>query len=447
MNVAGWIDERRKTLWPDVHSLPWSANAEWEFREGGLRHVTDAFFSIVGVRVARASVPGVSIEFPIIDQPEIGLLGFVVCPSADGPRWLLQAKSEPGSVDYVQVGPTVQATESNYKRRHGGSPTRYFDLFHDARNPALVDVPQSEQGSRFLGKFNRNAIRLVSESFDSAHPSWRWFDSDAVKQALRTDFLINTDSRSVMVCSPWRLLCGEEGPFGGSEVGIGDVGGRSESSDLVAALRHSYSSSSSPARTKQILAGLRAEEAGNDLDVRRTPLEALAGWEIDDRRIFSREEFHDVEVENYAVRAPGREVERWQQPLLKVTRQHVAGLVLQRRGGRLETFLRFAREPGFGRSVELGPSYQSDGTNPRWVEELALEQALPRILSVRQSDEGGRFMQSIIDYAIHVVDASPALPSEGGVWVDLAELEALCRISGVVTNEGRSAVSVLLALA
>lgn len=444
MDVSSWIDERRKALWPEVHTLPWSANTEWEFRDGALRHVTDAFFSVVGVSVSRPGIRGGPVEFPIIDQPEIGLLGFVVCPSEEGPHWLLQAKSEPGSVDYVQVGPTVQATESNYKRRHGGSPTRYFDLFHDAGTPSLVDVPQSEQGSRFLAKFNRNAIRLVSERFDSTHPSWQWFDADAVKRALRTDFLINTDSRSVMVCSPWSLLCGEHGPFCRSAAGSSAASAPPEPSDLVEALRYSYSFA--PARTDGIRAQLRDEERANDLVVHRKPLEALIGWEIGDDRIFSNDESYDVEIENYSVCAPGREVERWQQPLLKVTRRHVAGLVLQPREGRLMSFLRFAREPGFGKNVQLGPSYQSDGVNPRWVEELALEQALPRVLSVRQSDEGGRFMQSISDYAIHLVDATRPLPSVDGVWVDMAELEALCRVSGLVTNEGRSAVSVLLTL-
>lgn len=444
MDVSSWMDERRKALWPEVQTLPWSANKEWEFRDGALRHVTDAFFSVVGVSVSRLRAQGGPVEFPIIHQPEIGLLGFVVCASDEGTHWLLQAKSEPGSVDYVQVGPTVQATESNYKRRHGGSPTRYFDLFHDAQTPPLVDAPQSEQGSRFLGKYNRNAVRLVSERFDPTHPSWHWFDADAIKRALRTDFLINTDSRSVMACSPWSLLCGEAGPFARSAGGSPSDSAHPLAGDLVEALRHSYSFA--PPHPDRILARLRDEEPGNDLVVHRKSLEALIGWEIGEHRIFSIDESHDVEIENYAVRAPGREVERWQQPLLKVTRPHVAGLVLHTREGRLMTFLRFAREPGFGKNVQLGPSYQSDGVNPRWVEELALEQTLPRVVSARQSDEGGRFMQSIVDYAIHPVDSTRPLPSDDGVWVDMAELESLCRVSGAVTNEGRSAVSVLLAL-
>lgn len=446
MSVADWIDERRSALWPGVRSIPWSENPSWEFREGALRHVTDAFFSVVGLRVSGLEADGAAIDFPIIDQPEIGLLAFVVCPSAATSHWLLQAKSEPGSVDFVQVGPSVQATESNYKRRHGGSPTRHFDLFHDATTPPLVDTPQSEQGSRFLGKYNRNAVRLVSERFETDHPSWRWFDAAAVKRALGTDFLINTDSRSVMVCAPWRLLAGEAGPFAAREEGDPtEERATALPSSFVAALRDSHRFA--PARIEGFLARLADEEKRNPIVVVRRPLEGLFGWEIDERRIFSRDPRHDLEIENYSVSAPGREVEAWQQPLLKVIREHVAGLVLQRRDGRLAAFLRFAREPGFGKRVQFGPSYQSDGTNPRWIEELALERPLPRVLSVRQSDEGGRFMHSIVDYAVHFVDAAPRLPDDDGVWVDLAEIEALCQVSGAVTNEGRSVVSLLLSLA
>lgn len=439
MEVAGWIEERRRALWPEVSPSPWFENREWEFHGGTLRHVTGSFFSIVGMRCSASGDPAQALDFPMIDQPEIGLLGFVVHPSQSGTHWLLQAKSEPGSVDFVQVGPSVQATESNYKRRHGGLPTRYFDLFHDARSPALVDTPQSEQGSRFVGKYNRNAIRLVSERFESDHASWAWFHAAAVQRALLVDFLINTDSRSVMVCAPWSLLGGPDGPFDGS------ARTPAVSPELVEALRRSYASAAP--QIDGILERLREEEHGNPLVRQSVPLESLRGWEIGEQRIFSKDEAVDVEIGNYAVRAPGREVEQWQQPLLAVTKEHVAGLVLQPREGRLKAYLRFAREPGFGRQVQLGPSYQSDGANPRWIEELALEATLPRVVSVRQSDEGGRFMRSIVDYAVHVVDATTPLPSTDGVWVDLAELEALCRVSGAVTNEGRSAVSLLLALA
>ena len=37
--------------------------------------------------------------------------------------YLLQSKIEPGNINGVQLSPTVQATKSNYLRKHGGKNT------------------------------------------------------------------------------------------------------------------------------------------------------------------------------------------------------------------------------------------------------------------------------------------------------------------------------------
>jgi hypothetical protein len=74
--------------------------------------------------------------------------------------------------------------------------------------------------------------------------------------------------------------------------------------------------------------------------------------------------------------------------------------------------------------------------------------SLEPILSVRQSDEGGRFMRSIMRYEVVLIDESKAaLLGKRVTWVSLGELEWLCQMPAATTNEARSAVSVLLSLA
>ena len=85
----------------------------------------------------------------MIDQPELGWLGFVVRTAGAGVEWLVQAKTEPGNVHGTQLAPTLQATRSNFTRVHGGRPTRFLDLFR-AGDAVLSDGPHSEQGSAFL---------------------------------------------------------------------------------------------------------------------------------------------------------------------------------------------------------------------------------------------------------------------------------------------------------
>jgi oxidase EvaA len=44
-------------------------------------------------------------------------------------KYLLQAKLEPGNINNLQLSPTVQATESNYRRVHGGKKTPFSNIF------------------------------------------------------------------------------------------------------------------------------------------------------------------------------------------------------------------------------------------------------------------------------------------------------------------------------
>ena len=74
----------------------------------------------------------------------------------------MQAKIEPGNLNYVQLSPTIQATKSNYTQVHKGKESLYLEYFRDRTNLVLIDQLQSEQGGRFFKKRNRNILILNS---------------------------------------------------------------------------------------------------------------------------------------------------------------------------------------------------------------------------------------------------------------------------------------------
>lgn len=448
MAIIDWISTRRLELAPTVKVLPWAENKEWEFRDGKICHISGGFFSVVGLRVETTGNAPVESEHLMIDQPELGLLGFVISQTAAGFKWLLQAKSEPGTEGFVQVGPSVQATQSNYQRLHGGAETPFLDLFQDPHSPAVYDVPHSEQGSKFVGKFNRNALCEVPSEFEVHNPNWRWFESSDVKKALSQEFLLNTDSRSVIVCSPWQYLTAPHPPFSSESNQMSDLPGSRDHNveKFVEYLRDSYRDRGDG--IEKLVGNLRHAEKRERFKVQQTPINELAKWKIGESNICAVDEGADVEICSYSVEATGREVEAWHQPLLVGLIEHEAGLIFQFRDGSLKLYIRFCAEIGFGGRVEYGPSYQSDGENPAWTEKFLRENETAPILSVRQSDEGGRFKNSIMRYQIHHLSEDvPVEDDEDGVWVDLAQLEALCAISGTTTNELRSGISVLLSFA
>src|SRR5690606_15803756 len=116
---------------------------------------------------------------------------------------LMQAKAEPGNCNALQLAPTVQATRSNYTRVHGGKPVHYLHYFQDtARHHVIADVRQSEQGSWFQHKRNRNMIVEVTEDVE-VYDGFYWLTLGQIHQLLRTDNLIAMDARTVLSCLPF----------------------------------------------------------------------------------------------------------------------------------------------------------------------------------------------------------------------------------------------------
>jgi oxidase EvaA len=436
-SVVSWLENRRAVSSMRVERLPWAQNPDWVFTEDALRHVSSGFFSIAGATQHWPGAPLDGADRPMIDQPDPGLLGFIAAPAPDGLNWLLQAKNEPGTIGAVQVGPTVQATQANYRQLHGGAPTQFLGRFADPQNPPLIDTLQSEQGTQFIGKANRNAVVLAAAPFVSPHPDWAWFATSYLRDALASDYAINTDARSVIVSAPWRLLASPEGLF--------SADARSPAlSDFVAAARASHSASH--ADIAGILARLNDARRTQAATLMRKPLSALAGWRITDDGIVSADASADMEIVNYAIWATGREVTHWRQPLLCPRETSSCGLVFHEMDGRLKVFLRYAAEPGFLGRVELGTSWQSNTPSPAWITERIADLERAPLLAIHQSDEGGRFMRSIARYSLHMLDTPPPAGITGGDWVDIGELEALCARPMTLTNEARSAVSLLLSL-
>ena len=64
----------------------------------------------------------------------------------------MQAKIEPGNINYVQLSPTLQATKSNYQKVHKGKNPTHLEYFLAEDKNIILDQLQSEQGARFLKK-------------------------------------------------------------------------------------------------------------------------------------------------------------------------------------------------------------------------------------------------------------------------------------------------------
>ena len=78
-DVIEWIKHQNEKIYLSIKKVPFSYLKEWEFSEKNrnLRHKTGKFFSIDGIEVKTNWNGFTSWSQPIINQPEVGYLGFI----------------------------------------------------------------------------------------------------------------------------------------------------------------------------------------------------------------------------------------------------------------------------------------------------------------------------------------------------------------------------------
>jgi oxidase EvaA len=421
-----------------VDRIPLSGLREWREhpRTGNLVHETGRFFTVEGLSARTGPGPDDGWMQPIIHQPEIGVLGIVVKEFDGVLHLLMQAKMEPGNVGLVQLSPTVQATRSNYIGVHNGRGITHLEYFAEpGRARVLVDVLQSEQGSWFLHKRNRN---MIVEALDDVpeHPDFRWLTLAQVHELLRQDNIVNMDARSVLSCIPFE---GGGDPCDWDEyrealrLGLCD--------DVPT--RHSDADN---------LLWLTDVKARAELHQRLVPLRSVRGWHRDEDA-FRHDQGRFFEVMAVNVRAGNREVGAWTQPLIAPTSQGVVAFLARPVDGVLHLLVQAKVEAGVRDVAELAPTYQALPSNfaglpahrrPRFEDEALNAPATARRYDTAQSEEGGRFHHAINHY--RVIDVGAGFPLDeppGFRWMTPRQLMSLLSHSYYVNVQARSLLTCL----
>ncbi|MGW5879070.1 NDP-hexose 2,3-dehydratase family protein [Nocardiopsis terrae] len=412
----------------------WSLHAG----SGRIRHESGHFFSVIGVDV---EMPGADVprwSQPIIHQPETGILGILVKRFAGVVHLLMQAKAEPGNRGGFQFSPTVQATRSNFTGVHRGRPVPYVDRFLDAvPERVIADARQSEQGTWFARKRNRN---MVVEATDEVEvlDGFVWLTLGQVYRLLAEDNLVNMDARTVLACLPLA------GPDLGALVGDGR--------GFRGALVRSCLTGSRPLHgIDEILGWISYTRSMTEVNVSPVPLGQVRGWRWEGGRI-SHERGRHFDVIGVRVRARGREVVGWDQPMIAARGTGTAAFVVTRIGGLLHVLVRARTEPGYVDVAELGPTVQCGPVwggrpEPPFLREVLGAPAGRIRFDTVLSEEGGRFFHTRNRYMIVEAAAGEVREEPGFRWVTLHQLSELVRHSYYLNVEARTLLVCLYSLA
>lgn len=442
-----WLEARRRAIRCEVRRIEFGDSREWEWHEGVWRHRTGGFFTVRGLRWSVPTQSALAGQQPIMDQPEHGILGFLIQERDGCEQVLVQAKAEPGTTGEVQMAPTVQATESNYGQLHGGRSQPFIEWFEQP-DPrwVLVHQLQSEQGTRFLAKRNRNMIVRLPSGAELEHgPNFRWIALHELRELLLHDHVVNTDARSVLAGIPVSIPVALTGmpptsptatpPL--AHTGVSDVSTSSARPDVDA-----------------VRSWLTQSRLRNQVRREVVGLDRLSGWQINEDSIHpvgaSEHPAAAFDVIHVHARCSSREVPEWDQPLIETRGQGLVALIAQRRHGTLRVLLRAAMEPGHFDSVECTATVDCIPQNLRTDAQRVAQPFLERvsgdcdglIWSVRQSDEGGRFFRDETDYRLVLLDEDEVIETPADFkWVTLDQLFELGAWGNQLTNQLRSIVA------
>ncbi len=404
-DILSIIKESHEKSFLSTSIIPLSELHEWNFEKetGNFSHSSKRFFSIIGCKYNNKT-------FPIIFQPEIGILGFLSAMIEGCLHFLVQLKNEPGNLNGVQISPTVQATKSNYTQVHGGKIPKHLEFFLPGhRNRIIADQYLSEQGFRYFRKRNRNMI-LYTDHPPNQDATHIWMTIGQIKDLINENNVVNSCARSII--------------------------------SMLTIDGNSYNNSSNYNDNYAVSKMLDFKDKVES-NAKIVSLKEVPDWKIVDGKFQSINEFN-FKLIGCSISGKNREVSRWNQPLIEELEKGEYGLCIGSYNDNKYILWKVRNEPGLFDNIELGPT---------WIKrsELFEENILNNFSStfntikkVELAEEGGRFYKSTFIHKI--VDLGEFdknnIPNEI-IPLTINETQKLMNITNFFTLEGRSLWSLM----
>lgn len=448
--ILSWMKSQNEEVVSNIMQIPISELRGWSYRDDRIRHNSGKFFSIDGIHIRTNYRNTPEWDQPIINQPEIGFLGFIVKKFNGVLHFLLQAKIEPGNLNIVQLSPTLQATRSNYTRVHGGKAPTYLEYFNGEKDVLiLVDQLQSEQGARFLHKRNRNIIVEVGEDEElEVKDGYIWASLGQIKELLRYPNVVNMDSRTVISCINF-------GSYSEHSLRLLDAVKRMNgihSSKPDSFLYSVLSGDNHLNELQDIIQWITSLKFKYELDVTPIGISEMQKW-IYDGNTIHHESGKYFDVMGCRVEIGNREVVSWDQPMVRSAQEGLMGFIVKKINGIYHFLVQAKLESGNFDIVEMAPTVQCLTGNYRKGKNEYTIPYLEQILnapkdkiwySSYQSEEGGRFFQEQnLNIIVEVGEEFPIEVEENYCWLTLNQMLSFVTYNNYLNIAARSLLSAI----
>jgi oxidase EvaA len=443
-DVLKWVDAQRKKIACTVEMVPLNHIDGWYLDDGlNLRHKSGKFFSIIGVHL-KTDI-GIKNEWsqPIINQPEIGILG-IICQRKNGVlHFLMQAKIEPGNINIVQLSPTLQATKSNYTQVHQGKSPKFLEYFKRLEKVrVIVDQLQSEQGARFNRKRNRNIIIEIDPDENIAIPEeFCWLTLGQLKALLQFNNVVNMDSRTVLSCI---LLSGlQTVTHIPSDWYLNNTFLQEVLFSQLDGVGENYLT------TDSIISWFTNLKARADFDLTTCNVSNCDEWLVNEYCIEHKQKKY-FKVIGTKINIENREVTKWAQPLIQQIESGIVGFLVKKINGKYHLLVQAKMEVGNMDILEMAPtvqcitgSYRNQEYQVPFLEHFISTRDMLVHYDTLQSEEGGRFFHEQNRYMVIEPkgDFNCNKIPDNYIWMSLFQVKEFIKFNNYFNIEARSLIA------
>lgn len=207
--ILSWITAARSRIEVRTEQVAIADLGGWRREPSAIVHESGRFFDVIGVRVHASGREVAEWSQPMIAAHGTGVVAFLAARFEGELHVLVHQRAEPGFVDVVELGPTVQCTVRNHDQLPDGSRPLFLDEVLAAEGDRILfDVTLSDEGGRLFHTRNRHLLIETDERPE--HPDFRWMTPSQLSLLLRHSYYVNMQARSLLACL--HALCGPAVP-------------------------------------------------------------------------------------------------------------------------------------------------------------------------------------------------------------------------------------------
>ena len=444
-----WVNQIKSKIDTCIKKVDLYPLDNWNFdnEESIIRHSSGGFYSIEGIRIESNIKPIQDWDQPIINQNEIGYLGFLVKKFNGVLHFLVQAKIEPGNINIVQISPTLQATKSNALSLHKGESPPYLSYFINPNNQdIIIDNLHSELGSKFLKKRNRNLIVSTSEDIEIIE-NFKWITLKQLKKLALFDNMLNIDSRSLLATVIF--------PPTQHDKLIKQKYKEKNFLNINSGFLKSFINEENDFNDLNLIINRISKiKFSTNILIKKIKLKEMRSWEIRKELIRHKNDSY-FKVIGVDSSISNREKMSWQQPMIEGYDNGIYGCFIKNINGKFHILTQIKAECANKDLVELAPTLQInslDDNHKNKFDQLIIDfinQANKNkfIFDTIQSEEGGRFFQIqnrhlLLEISNNDLISLGKIP-DNYLWISLNQLTKLNRFDNILNIQLRSIIAMI----